>query len=452
VSSPSPARRVGGALPEGTLSVAIGLVLSGVCSYAFLALTRRSLSNEGNLAIQQLWIATFTLAPGFFLPLEQEVARAVSHRRALGQGGRPVIARAALIGGSVAMLVLIALAAASSVLKRRMFEGNGALVFALMLAVVSWGAAHLGRGVLSGNNRFGSYGLLLGGDGVIRLLLCAVFFVVGVDSAGLFGLLVAVPPMIALAVSFYRERDVLTPGPEAPWSEVTRNLGWLLLGSLGSAFLVNAGPLVAKALANADETVKSATFSVGDNPDEWISKVAAFTFGLLVARVPLFLFQAVQAALLPKLAHLAATGAVAEFRSGFRKLLFVVATIAAIGAGAAYVAGPFVVRLAFHARLPSVDLALLAIGAGAYMGAVAIAQALIALKGHAVVAAGWFVGVFALLAALLIQAELIMRVELALLIGSSAALLFFAFALRWKLRTGASMDADSLTEALHDLP
>jgi O-antigen/teichoic acid export membrane protein len=348
VSSPSLVRRAGGALPEGTVSVAIGLILSGVCSYAFLALTRRTLSNEGNLAIQQLWIATFTLAPGFFLPLEQEVARAVSHRRALGQGGRPVIARASILGGSLALAVLIVLAASSSTLKQRMFEGNGLLVVALMLAVVAWGAAHLGRGVLSGNNRFGSYGILLGGDGVIRLALCGIFAVLGVDNIGLFGFLVAAPPLLALAFSFRRERDVLTPGPEAPWNEVTRNLGWLLLGSLGSAFLVNAGPIVAKLLADSDETVKSAAFSVGDNPDDYISKVAAFTFGLLVARVPLFLFQAVQAALLPKLAQLAATGAIAEFRSGFRKLMTAVVAIAAFGAVAAFVAGPFVVRLALR--------------------------------------------------------------------------------------------------------
>jgi O-antigen/teichoic acid export membrane protein len=42
---------------------------------------------------------------------------------------------------------------------------------------------------------------------------------------------------------------------------------------------------------------------------------------VLLARVPLFLFQAVQAALLPRLARLAAEGEIDEFRAGFRRLM-----------------------------------------------------------------------------------------------------------------------------------
>jgi hypothetical protein len=42
------------------------------------------------------------------------------------------------------------------------------------------------------------------------------------------------------------------PGPEAEWAEVTPNLGWLLLGSVLAAGLVNAGPIATDLLASDD--------------------------------------------------------------------------------------------------------------------------------------------------------------------------------------------------------
>src|SRR4029079_7788770 len=75
-------------LPEGTVPVGIGLLIAGVTSYLFLKVARVALgSDEAVQPIASLWIATFALAPGFFLPLEQELARTLAHRRALGQGG-----------------------------------------------------------------------------------------------------------------------------------------------------------------------------------------------------------------------------------------------------------------------------------------------------------------------------------------------------------------------------
>src|SRR4051812_35850671 len=54
------------------------------------------------------------------------------------------------------------------------------------------------------------------------------------------------------------------------------------------------------------------TMVAGDSTD-----VTTFTYGVLLARIPLFLFQAVQAALLPRLSRLAARNELDEFRSGF---------------------------------------------------------------------------------------------------------------------------------------
>jgi len=47
--------------------------------------------------------------------------------------------------------------------------------------------------------------------------------------------------------------------------------------------------------------------------------VTEFSYGVLLARIPLFLFQAVQAALLPRLSQLAARNELGEFRSGLKR-------------------------------------------------------------------------------------------------------------------------------------
>lgn len=78
-------------LPEGTVPVAIGLVISGVASYAFFKVGQQALGKEDFKPIVALWFTTFALVPGFFMPVEQEVGRALAHRRALNQGGRPVV-------------------------------------------------------------------------------------------------------------------------------------------------------------------------------------------------------------------------------------------------------------------------------------------------------------------------------------------------------------------------
>jgi hypothetical protein len=96
-STSTPAER--NPLPEGTLSVGTGLVISGICAYAFLWVIVKAVTNHDELsALQALWFATFALAPGFFLPSSKRSDGAVSHRLVLRQGGRPVINRASTLG------------------------------------------------------------------------------------------------------------------------------------------------------------------------------------------------------------------------------------------------------------------------------------------------------------------------------------------------------------------
>ena len=417
--------------------MAMGLFIAGVCSFAFLRVGKSALGGEEAFQpVQIMWFATFGLAPGFFLPLEQELGRSLSVRRALGQGGRPIVSRVTTLGAIIAGAVSLAVLAAGPWLRNAFFNGSWVMVVALAFAIAAYAPAHIARGLCSGSGRFRGYAVVMAADGVIRIMLCLLLAAASVSAIGWFGLAVAVAPLPGVFYVASRGDLHTEPGPPAPWSEVTPNLGWLLLGSVMAAGLVNAGPLAAKLLLSSNDD----------------ALVTRFGTGVILARVPLFLFQAVQAALLPRLAHQAARGEMDDFMRGFRRLMQAVLVVGAAGVAGAFLVGPFAVKV-LGSSLSRRTLAILAVGSVFYMLALAIAQAVIALHGHAWVAAGWVVGMAGFVVSTwLLGGEALRRVELGLIIGPGAAMLVFAYALRVRLRAGVQPDAESVYEALTDMP
>jgi O-antigen/teichoic acid export membrane protein len=430
-------------LPEGTLAVGAGLIVSGITSYGFLAISARALGPERYAPLGVLWALTYVVCPGVFLPLEQEVGRALSSRRAKGLGGGPLIHRAALAGG-VAAVVLIALTAASSPLSlAHLFSHKVLLLVALMLALGGYYVEFLVRGVLSGNGRFKPYGVILGAEAFLRMVACAVLAIVGVNTVGPYGVIIGLSPIAATLLGVRKERNLVTPGPDAPWSELSSALGYLLAASVMAQLLVNAGVFAVQILADAEEKGKHGV-------------AGRFLNGLIIARIPLFMFQAVQAALLPKLAHLAGAGRHADFKAGLKRLLAVVVAIGVLATVTAFAIGPFVVTTMFGKdfRLSHTDLGYLAAASAVYMLALALAQALIALANYPRVVIGWAVGLVVFTVVTAVQHDLLPRVERGFLAGSVASAAVMAWSVFHVLSTGAggAHDADELLEASHQLP
>ncbi|HEV7864019.1 MAG TPA: hypothetical protein VGR20_15010 [Acidimicrobiia bacterium] len=430
-------------LPEGTLAVGAGLIVSGITSYGFLAISARALGPERYAPLGVLWALTYVVCPGVFLPLEQEVGRALSSRRASGVGGGPLIRRAALAGG-VAAAVLVAVTAGTSPLTlAHLFDHKVLLLVALMLALSGYYVEFLVRGVLSGNGRFKPYGLILGSEAFLRMVACAGLALVGVHTVGPYGVIIGLAPVAATLIGIRKERGLITPGPDAPWSELSTALGYLLAGSVMAQLLVNAGVFAVQILADAEEKGKHGV-------------AGRFLNGLIIARIPLFMFQAVQAALLPKLAHLAASGRHADFRTGLKRLLAVVVAIGVLATATAFAIGPFVVTTMFGPdfELSHTDLGYLAAASAIYMLALALAQALIALASYSRVVIGWAVGLVVFVIVTAVQHDLLPRVERGFLAGSVASAIVMAVAVFNLLSSGAaaSTDVEELIEASHQLP
>jgi O-antigen/teichoic acid export membrane protein len=430
-------------LPEGTLAVGAGLIVSGITSYVFLAISARALGPERYAPLGVLWALTYVVCPGVFLPLEQEVGRALSSRRAKGLGGGPLIRRAALAGGVAAAVLIGATAATGPLSLTHLFDDKFLLLVALIVALAGYYVEFLVRGVLSGNARFKSYGVILGAEAFLRALACLALAVVGIDTVGPYGIIIGLAPIVATLIGVRRERNLITPGPDAPWSELSSALGYLLAGSVMAQLLVNAGVFAVQILATPDQRGPGGV-------------AGRFLNGLIIARVPLFMFQAVQAALLPKLAHLAGAGRHDDFRTGLKRLLAVVVGIGSLATVTAFAIGPFVVTTLFGKgfELSHTDLAYLAGASAIYMLALALAQALIALANYSRVVLGWGAGLVAFVGVTAIGEELLPRVEHGFLAGSVAAALVMAVSVHQLLSKGMARahDAEELVEAGHQLP
>lgn len=367
-----------------------------------------------------------TIGPGTFLPLEQELARTVSTQQAVALGSRDVTRQACLAALWVTLGLVLLVTAAGPFVVRQLLGDSAGLLLALQAGLAAMAVSYLARGLLAGLRSWGRYGIQLALDGALRLL--AVILLVGAGSEA--PIAYAVPLVAALAISSVL--TVLGPlrrlkaGPQVGWRDLAGALGWLLIGSLAGLLLLNAAPLAVQYLASAQERTAAGSF------------VAA----LVVARVPLFLFAAVQAVLLPALAGFVAAGrrkpfvrALFGLSSGVALLGIVMVSLGAIG-------GPELLKLVFGEayRTDRLDLVLLTATTAGFMLVTVLSQALIAIRCVGSAAAGPVVGVVIFLAGCAASNEpLARRVSVALTgavlaSGLVLCLLLLRQMKRWALR------------------
>jgi O-antigen/teichoic acid export membrane protein len=260
-------------------------------------------------------------------------------------------------------------------------------------------------------------------DGSLRVLGAAVLAGAAIRSGAAFGWVLVASPLIAVGCSLLGARWPKLDGPAVEahvptWAALARSMSWMLVATLAAQILVNGGVVVIKALA-----------SPGD------AAAGHFLTALALARVPLFLFAALQASLLPGLSRRIAAQDMAGARSALRHLLV---QLLAAGTSMTLIllaAGPELNALVFGSdyRVARAPVVVLSIATTVYMLAAAIGQALFALSAPAMVAAGWLAGVTGFAAGLALPGGLSLRVSAAFLIGAAASLAWLAVALNARL-------------------
>lgn len=391
----------------------------GAASCGYLAVAARSMPATQFARLGLVWSILFTVGPGLFLPLEQELGRrlaALHSKRVLW----PALRRTALAAGLLAGVVAIAGVGLRPVLVGRLLDGDNVLFLALLAGGLALAPAHLVRGTLAGLGQFARYGCSLAADGVLRVVGAALLAVLATKSAAPFAWLLAAAPLAAALISVTGVRWTPADAEEqrrhaVTWPALVHGMGWLLVGSFAAQVLINGSVVAVKLLAAPGDAL-----------------AGRFVTALALARAPLFLFAALQASLLPGFVRMLAANDVAGVRRTLRRLVGVLAGLGAAASLTLLLVGAPILRLLFGAgpQLSRWPLVVLSCGCTIFMLAAAIGQLLIALHRARAVAVAWLVGAVAFCLCLMVPGEVTMRASLALLIGSMASLVLVRVPLR----------------------
>ena len=346
-----------------------------------------------------LWALSFLLGPGIFQPLEQQTARSIASRS--GREIIPVAKAASIIGGSVTLLLIILALSFNSWLTESIFSGESSLLIAIILVVVGLGSAHLVKGILAGAGRFKNYAQYLVGEGLGRLVATAVLAIFASGEVWMYGLALGLSPFIGISFALIRQNDLIRHGSPVRAREISSSLGILLLASLATAMVLNVSPLAVELLAGTGQK---------EEPGKFLN-------ALLIARIPLFFFQAIQAALLPRLSQLVVAEDYEKFKHELKRLLSFVTVFGVCFIFLMAVAGQWVTRIAFGSEyeISNRNMLLLAISSVGLMYALSITQGLLAFHRQGLSATAWIVGIATFPVTAAFGNDLFLRVEIALI-------------------------------------
>ncbi len=355
-----------------------------------------------------LVIASF----GVFLPIEQEVARRVA--RAPGR-----TAQTAGLALMVAAGYAIPLAVAGALVWRWLGSprtpGGALVVGAIVLLCAALAVQFTRRGLLSGRLELTGYASVVTVDSLLRLGLFVLVTVVGAGglaTVGGFALAVAASAGAAGAVGWWRVR--LLPalpgsGPTTPAPEVgiVGGSARLIVGALCMQLLVNSGPLIAR----ADATPSTVEFA------------GHLLATMTLARVPVFIFQSLQATYLARMTRAAHEHDNARLRRTLTALTGLVLAVGVLTVLTAAAIGPFLVRLIYGESfdIPREAAVLVAVGVALYVVATVANDTNVALGHHPRVALSWLAAVVAGMVTMALSDSLLLRSTLPLIVGSVVA-------------------------------
>ena len=455
---PSP-RTLYALIRRPSVTLAIGLGLSGAAGSAFLAIINASFPKtpEGSssvLALSGLNFLLATIVTGMMAGSEQEMARAVTKAVALGADPTPVVRSQArhaawLIGGTMIGVCLL-----SPLLVAKSLGHHWVLFGELLIGLIGGLAIFPIRGVLTGRRDYPLFSATLIVEGLTRLIPSFLILVLGLSSVWLYGLVFALGGPTLAAVfgvlaprmtgrDVYRlegpstthpaEQNAPTgieaefaagtqaaEEPEEPENEppaaleqgATR-LTLLTAASLANQLLFNVIPLLvaARYAGSADA-----------------SQASAVNSGVGLTRLGILILVPLQAPLLPRLTAAAVHRRYAEVRKRTRTLTGLCAAVGLFASVCCWLIGPFVLQhiMRAHATLPGIYLAALALGTTFIMVGMIIQSTLLAIERHFVVLIAWVAGVIVTVPVFLVGHSLLGTTAAAAIAGPFVAMLIMA--------------------------
>jgi O-antigen/teichoic acid export membrane protein len=393
------ARRYGRA--ASLLTVAVGA--TGFIVYLYFALASHNLDREDYGDVTTLWLVVFVIVATLYRPVEQLLSRTIAERHAReGFRGRPLKV-AATIQAIVAVTVTALCLALRGPIEDELLSGNSTLYWILVVAVAAYAGTFFARGFFAGHRRFGLYSGVLLADACSRILFplaVAVGIASGVTAialgivAGPLVSLMLAPAVVAIALRGRPENDA---DPQAD-SDQQADAASKPAGSEGPEFtLARGGGFAAAVLLivfSEQLFLSSGAFVVRITEG---AAATGFIFNvLMLARAPIYLFQAVATSLLPHLTRLRyrpGMGGAEAFRLSVNVTLGAVAAFATVVVVVVIVAGPDLMQIAFGDKFTydRAGLLIVSVGMGFYLAAATLNQAALA-QGRARRAAMCWIG------------------------------------------------------------
>lgn len=390
-----------------TRSVGVGVLILGLTTYAFFIVTSRRLSPDGFAGVSVVYTLLYTAGAGLLQPVEAHLSRTVAAAEARGEGSGNAVVRIAATCALLIVVLVTALLSGRALVADAIFAGDRALVDVSAIGLLCFAVTYVVRGVLAGLGRFVAYSLQLGLEGGIRVAGALVLSVTGVESAVPYALLVAGTPTLATVLVSARSWSAPRGGRRVDWTGTVRALGWLSACGVTSQLLANAGPLLVAVLAAPED----------------FAEAGRFMAALVLIRIPLFLFSAAQAVLVPTVAAAMAVGKWAEVRRTYVSLGLLVGALALANTVVLTVFGPQLLALLFGPAyvLGRVDLLLLGVFAAAQVHAQLSYQTLLGLGLVRSALVAWCLGLAALALGCATTSDLARRVEVGLVLGAATA-------------------------------
>jgi O-antigen/teichoic acid export membrane protein len=236
---------------DGTVTMLIGTLLSGLAAYLWQAIGTRTLGNAGFAPVATMWTLSYLVITVLLAPIEQYATRTISS----GAGGRVHLARDVPALIKIALGSTVVLMVGSFLVRGKFFHGQAAYAIVAGLLVICFGLLALVRGVFAGEREFRLYGWLTGLDGVSRLTVGAAILIVG-GSPLLFSWSIPLCALVSLVwVGRVPHRSGTLPANHVAGVPIRKFMATMVGGTAAAQLLLAGGPLLLGLLGAPDRTV-----------------------------------------------------------------------------------------------------------------------------------------------------------------------------------------------------